>query len=355
MMPGKKGYAGLAVELFVAICLSVYFFFLMLPMADAPRRTDGNEMNIYLFTYMSEHPYSTTNMIADFDNWRGRLAGPMLSGWVYDHFPMPAGQDIIHTGVLYNDYVTTLTANIFGIYHATWLLLLFLILIVHRKDALLIMLGVFSGIMYNLALPSGEWFYPWDIPSMMFFTWAWLLYDRRQILSMALVIWIGSLFKETALCCAILILMNAGWPVKKRILVFVGLAAVCVATRKLMMWSFGVHTLFFALNNVGSLGTMISATFSQVIANVEKLTSFNLNHVLFANAGALLIMLLLPWRGRRMIEFKLLALVFICGQFMFGLIDEFRIWYELLPLGWMIISEFMSVQPCNIIAPAVQP
>ncbi len=37
-----------------------------------------------------------------------------------------------------------------------------------------------------------------------------------------------------------------------------------------------------------------------------------------------------------------MALAFICGQFLFGTVHEFREWYELLPLGWMLVSEAVA-------------
>ena len=103
---------------------------------------------------------------------------------------------------------------VFGFYHALWLFLLFGVLILHRRDALLIMLGVFGGLMYNFTIPAGRWFYPWDMPTLFFFTWACLLYDQRRLFPLLVVVWLGSLFKETTLCCALLVLLGRHWPWK---------------------------------------------------------------------------------------------------------------------------------------------
>ncbi|HTA95379.1 MAG TPA: hypothetical protein VK769_04575, partial [Verrucomicrobiae bacterium] len=65
----------LGIESFVAISLTVFYFFLMFPSAEAPRHSDGNEMNAYLFTYLSDHPYSHKDLMAGFDVWRARLPG----------------------------------------------------------------------------------------------------------------------------------------------------------------------------------------------------------------------------------------------------------------------------------------
>jgi hypothetical protein len=338
------------IELLVAISLAVYYFFLMLPQMDAPRQIDGNEMNPYLFTYLSDHPYSQKDIASDFTSWKPRLAGPMISGLVYDlalgnHAKTGDHKSSNHGWVVLGTYRFGMETVIFSSYQAIWLFLLFMILILHRKDALLIMLGVFSGLMYNLSVPAGQWFYPWDMPTMLFFTWACLLYDKRQLFPLMVVVWLGSLFKETTLVCTLLILLSEHWTLKKRIAGFAVTVIVCLLTRKLLMAAYGVNTMLFALNHTTNFHDLILKPWSVLVCNLNYLCSFNLNHALFINAGALFIMMLLPWRTRRDVVLKILALAFIICAFLFGgysVFAEFRDWYELLPLGWMMISENLS-------------
>ena len=342
----SKPPALLGIESLVAVSLAVYFFFLMFPQVIAPRSYDSNRMNAYLFTYLSAHPFAQKDMISDFDNWRARLAGPLITGWLYDATLKDvnmSGQNGVSAGtIVFGGYSFTTPMIVFGFYHSLWLFLLFVVLILHRKDALLIMLGVFSGLMYNFTIPSGAWFYPWDMPTLFFFTWACLLYDQRQFFPLMVVVWLGSLFKETTLCCALLVLLGEYWTLKKRIAGFVALAIVCLLTRRLLMAICGVKTMFFALNNAENFHELVHKTWCTFDGNIHLLFSLDLNHVLFANAGALFIMMIIPWRSRRDVVFKILAVVFIIGQFLCGIINEFRIWYELLPLGWMVISETIS-------------
>lgn len=337
----------LGIESFVALSLVVYFFFLMLPQAETPRSYDRNEMNIYLFTYLSDHPYTHRDLIAGFDNWKARLAGPMITGWMYDlsyeTFSKMYAWHLLDTDkFVFGGYFARVPVVVFGFYHASWLFLLYLILILYRKDALLIMLGVFGGLMYNFTMPAGQWFYPWDMPTLFFFTWACLLYDKGRVFPLMVVVWLGSLFKETTLCCTLLILLGEHWPWKKRIIGFAATAVACLLTRKLLMAGYGVKTMFFALNNSGNFHELVLKTWALFAGNIRLLFSLHLNHVLFTNAGALLLMMLIPWRTRRDVVFKILAVVFIIGQFLCGIIIEFRVWYEILPLGWMVISETLS-------------
>jgi hypothetical protein len=344
----SRSFAVLGLEVFVALSLSVYFFFLVGPQVNAPRSYDKNEMNCCLFTYLSHTPYQpSSDILADFDNWRARLAGPMLTGAIWDLAQKVLGDQLkpnpFRSGnVVFGGYFFNFLEVIFGMYHAIWLFLLFLLLILYRRDALLIMLGTFGGLMYNLTMPAGVWFYPWDLPTMFFFTWACLLYDRCRFLPLLLVIWLGSLFKETTLCCVLLILLGEPWPWKKRLAGFAAIILVTFLTRKLLMIAYGVQTMFFALNNAGNIYDLIAKTWLVLADNVRLFFSPTLNHALFANAGALLLMMLIPWRTRRDMLFRILAVVFVIGQFLCGIIIEFRIWYEILPLGWIVISEALT-------------
>ena len=214
---------------------------------------------------------------------------------------------------------------------------MFLLLILYRKDALLIMLGVFGGLMYNLSDPLYPQFYPWDLPTMFFFTLACLLYDHRRLGLLMAVVWLGALFKETTLCCALLILLGGHWSLKKRLAGFAATVIATLATYKLLMWLYGMKAPIFAMNDATSVHDLFWN--SLLPYNLQTLFSLNLRHVLFANAGSLFIIMLLPWRNRRDVVFKLLMVVFVIGEFFWGTINEFRIWYELLPLGWMMIAD----------------
>jgi hypothetical protein len=337
----------LGIESFVAIPLTIFYFFLMFPSAAAPRHSDGNEMNAYLFTYLSDYPYSHKDMMSGFDVWRARLPGPMISGAVYNaglkEWGKINGRSVAQPRqIAFGKYKFEIPMILFSLYQAMWLIPFFAILILHRKDALLIMLGVFCGLMYNFIMPAGQWFYPWDMPAMFFFTWACLLYDKRSFFPLLVIVWLGSLFKETTLCCALLILLGEHWTLKKRIVGFAGTVIAWVLTRKLLMAAYGVHTLVFAGDESKGIHEMISKAWVTVVGNLDLLFSTNLNHILFVNAGSFFIMMLIPWKNRRDVVFKILILAFVFGLMRFGSFAEFRNWYEVLPLGWMLISEALS-------------
>lgn len=288
-----------------------------------PKR-DGNMYSAFLFSYMSENAHIPKDMIPAC--WRSRLLAPIVSGRFLD-----AGY--------HGPYNPTSPAfqNVFGFYHAFWLFLLFLALIAYRKDALLIMLGVFCGLMYNLIIPAGMYYYPWDMPALFFFTLACLLYDRRRYWPLIVTVYMGSLFKETTLCCALLILLDGQWTLVKRVGGFLGTAVVTLATLKMLEAHYHVHTVVLPIQGTTNLAGLFLT--DPLFQNVRALFSLVPNQAVFVNAGSLFLAMLLPWRSRRDVVLKVIMLVFVAGQALYGISTEVRIWYEMLPLGWMLLSE----------------
>jgi hypothetical protein len=251
----------------------------------------------------------------------------MLSSWLLD-LKFSGQKDLDQKGF----------QNVFGFYHASWLFLLFLILILYRRDALWIMLGVFGGLMYNLTdQTQPPFYYPWDMPTMVFFTLAFLLYGGGRLGLLVAVVWVGGLFKETTLCCALLILLGEHWPLKKRVTAFILTVLAVFSANKLLMMLYGMNAPVVAMNDAPHIADIFRNT--RAFMNASQLFSLDLHHVLFANAGSLLIIMLIPWRNRRDVIFKTVILSFIVGEFFCGIFNEVRIWYELLPLGWMMVSD----------------
>jgi len=120
-----------------------------------------------------------------------------------------------------------------------------------------------------------------------------------------------------------------------------------------LLLAYAVPIQFFSTNNFFS-GLRLPHNFAVTIAHP------GLNHVVFVNAGTLLVMMVLPWRTYREMLFKLTAVVFATGVILFGVVIEFRVWYEILPLGWILISEaiakrYQPVQENQPAANASQP
>lgn len=287
--------------------------------------------NVAFFTQHSHLPLTQEDVAKEFPDVKTRLPGSILTGWLTDRIHELTGPNRIlwHSGV----WSFLPIACVFAAYHTSWLLLMFGLLIRYRTDALLIMLGTFSGLMLNMCAVSWQYFFPWDLPSMCFFTWAILTYDNsKKILPLMTVVWLGALFKETTLCCTLLILFGERWPLKKRAVSFVATIVAFALAKKLLLLAYAVPIPFFSANNFFS---------NLQLPNNFRLTFYvpGLNHVIFVNAGTLLVMMVLPWRTYRQMLFKFTAILFAVGILLFGVSIEFRVWYEILPLGWILISE----------------
>ena len=328
----------LFLELFVSVSLTVNFFYLV--RSQGAPKPDGNMFAAQTFWYLSKGlgPILDVVPVA----WRTRLAGPVVSAWLLESQISPAEFAALKekSGTFGNLCRSTEFQNIFGFYHSAWLFLTFLALILFRRDALLIVLGVFAGLMFNLTGPAGAYYYPWDMPALFFFTLACLLFDRGRIGLLLPVLVVGGLFKETVLCCALLVLLGGHWDWKRRWIAFLAVIAAVWGANRLLMAHYDAFGHMNPTNTAaGTPGWLPGSLFFE---NINLLFGTHVYEVVFANAGALLLLVLLPWRNRRDLLFKVVALVFAVGQFFYGVISEVRIWYELLPLGWILISETVT-------------
>jgi hypothetical protein len=228
-------------------------------------------------------------------------------------------------------------SNVFGLYHTFWLLLLFVAVTFALRHSLFINLGIFAGLIYNFSPAAGPYFYPWDIPATLFFTLAVLFFERRQMGLMAAATCAGCFFKETVLVCALLALFAGHWKWGRRILTFAGIVAVYVLGKKILLNLLHLDVAGLSMGNATNLTELLRHTFLNY--NFKVLLSPTVNHVIFANAGTLAAVLVLGWR-KRFLPYMTVILVFLGGQLLYGGLNEFRIFMEVLPLSLILLSEW---------------
>ncbi len=308
-----------AVELIVAISLSVAYYYLVKSFAFGVLH---NSTNLWVFSSCSV-PNFHLNQLGDV--WRGRLSGLLLSGWLFDWVvknpnALPAEQYSI----------------LFAAFQAVWLFLLFLVVMLSLRYSLFINLGIFAGQMYDFSPASGLYFYPWDIPATLFFTLALLFFERRQMWLMVLAACVGGFFKETVVVCALLPLFARHWPWWKRCLAGGLIVAVYVLGKSIMLKHLHLPAAAFSMGNAKSLAGLLKPTI--LIANLKELVSPTLNHPIFANAGTMVAVLALGWR-RRFLPYMALLVAFLAAQLMYGGFNEFRIFMQILPLAMILLCE----------------
>jgi len=305
-------------ELFVALSLSVTYYFLVENFAIG---SPNNYTNGWVFTSCSIPGFHLDKLG---DVWKGRLSGLLLSGWLFDSL------------VKDNKFGVGQYESLFGLYQSLWLFLLFLAVVFALRHSLFINLGIFAGLMYGFTPASGLYFYPWDLPATLFFTLAVLFFERRQMWLMSAAICAGCFFKETVLVCALLALFASPWKWRKRVLAFAGIVAVYLLGKKFLLSQLHFHVAAFSMNNATNLTGLFRPAL--LIENFKALLSPTLNHAIFVNAGTLVAVLALGWR-RRFLPYMVVIVVYLGGQFMYGGLNEFRIFMQILPLSLIVLSE----------------
>jgi hypothetical protein len=302
------------VSIFIAIAVSVYFFYVLMPLGECPRHYDGNKTNLFLFTYRSHHPIfspqETAQYIASFPMWENRFGGALIAGAMWD-VAWPYLGILWHSGSAYFPGFEI----VFALYNALWIFATFILFIKFTDNPLFYIFGVTAGLLYNFGQQSGAWICTWDMPALFWFTWATFLSFNRRWLGLFMVIIAGAFFKET-LCVMALPFLFADWPAKRRISTFGSVVFICYAIRVITDGLFHVHAHTFAGSH--------DSDFSH-----NAHTFFQVNSCLFNNCGTMLLLFLLPVRG----DLKCVSFVFLLAQFTFGHFDEPREYYELLPIG----------------------
>ena len=323
---------------FIALSLCVYFFFLMLAQPATPRYYDGNCTTAILFTRLSDYPITKQNydLIGEFPIFATRPAGQMLTGALWQHFKNRAIKNPANAVKIWNGYRFGPLNISFGIYQSVWLALLFGLFMYYRPDdAVLLMFGTFCGMMFNLAPVIGSWWYPYDMPETVLFTWAILIFLKGEYWPLLAVIFLASVFKETGLVCALLVLLGP-WSWQRNVFGFVGLFLAFYAVRKFLMIAGGAQGMILPFNEANDMHSWIVRAISQVKDNFKNLFDIRVNSPFFTGCGLLFVMLLLPGR----FAVKVLIVAFMAGQFLGGIVSEVRDWFELLPLGLMQLSDW---------------
>jgi tetratricopeptide (TPR) repeat protein len=306
-------------ELFVILCLTVCYFFLVRNFALG---VGNNHTNPWVFTACAKTTYHLDKL---YDVWKGRLSGMLLSGSLFDLSVKDAG------------YQVEKYAMFFGLYQAFWLLVLLLTMLVAVRVSLLVNLGIFAGLLYNFTPAAGFYFYPWDLPATVFLTLAVLLHERGHRVLMLAAIGVGCFFKETVLVGAILYLFNRGWKWRWRLLSFVGLVAFYILGKRYLMSTLHLKTAVLAMGDSTNVKQLLRADY--LINNLKLLFSDKATQVLFANAGTLVAVLVVGWE-KRFRPYLWMIVAYVVGQFMYGAFSEVRIFMQVLPLSCLILSEY---------------
>jgi len=205
-----------------------------------------------------------------------------------------------------------------------------LFVIVDRERSLLYSLGTFTAIMFACTPGIGApRVYPWDMTSLFVFSVAVILMKLHKEEWLLLLVPIGTLFKETALLLVMLLVPSADIPRRRRI--FIGAATIAIALSAKAI----VDVVTENPSPVFTMTLSDGPTTPRYVTNLQAILAPPAwtTHPVFVNAGLLASLLILPMADRRVGILKVIAVLFIVGNFFFGNIVEYRIWFELIPLS----------------------
>jgi hypothetical protein len=222
-------------------------------------------------------------------------------------------------------------AHLAGLYSALWLALVFLVYSFFlREKALIAVLGTFAAVAFGYMPGIADRVYPWDMPALFFYVlFVCLLIRRRSELFLA-ALPIGVLFKETVGVLALAYLFVEGTR-RRRLELFGAALILSVAARAAAGW--------IAHSMPGS-----APSFPLLVANLRFIVTGDFpykewyrwvsfwNHPLLLDAGLLLAFLLHPFRDANTRMLRVLVGVFAVGNLLSGIVFEFRIWFELIPV-----------------------
>ena len=211
---------------------------------------------------------------------------------------------------------------------AAWFLAICLSFIIFKKrQSLFYIFGTVASLFFGLMprLQMAVRIYPWDMPALFFFTIFVILFIQKKYWWIFVILPIGMGFKETVFVLCISFLF-AELPWKQRIYMLIGSAALCTLS-KIAIDLFVHAPYFFTMEISPSKNSMNSLYLIRNLYSLKNVLPY------FINAGTLLAFYLVPNRDKNILALKLISIPFVLGNLLFGVLDEYRIWFEMIPFA----------------------
>jgi hypothetical protein len=256
--------------------------------------------------------------------WRPRVFSTYLSSLV---MPVP-----------YDARIAAIRA---GQWNGFWFLACCCVYCLHpKRQCLFLIFGTFGALMYGF-VPTAEWrTYPWDMPAVWFAALIYFLsIETHRFGLLFFAILFGTGFKETIGVCSILFLLNEKAQLRNRLAWFGASAVSCVAL-KIAIDLLTHNNLGFTQQLFDSDGQLL------LLYNIKFFFIWqgpqSVFHPLFTNAGTLVLAILIVFSSGRHQTFqgwKYVILLWLVGIIVMGRINEYRIFYEMIPFSLVVIHE----------------
>jgi hypothetical protein len=252
-------------------------------------------------------------------NWRPRILSNVL------------GSLALHGVPRHQDLDRERLGRAVGIYSGLWLAAtttLYMVFV--PTSAPLAMLGTYAAVAYGYLPGIADRVYPWDMPALCFFALFVCLLIRRRPELFLWVLPLGVLCKETVAVLALAYLFVEGtWPRRPRLF---GTALACALATRLLA---GLSTQ--SLSGGAPSLALVRANLRFLVTGEFPHPEWYLwisgpAHALLLDAGLLLGFLLHPYRDGNTRMLRVLVLAFALAILACGIVFEYRIWFELVPL-----------------------
>ena len=220
-----------------------------------------------------------------------------------------------------------------GLWTAGWFVAICLLYIVFlRRRAVLYVLGTYAALTFGYMpkLPATR-VYPWDMPALFIFALFLFLFIRNRFKWMLILLPLGVGFKETAGVLCLAFLLASELPKKEKWRLFLAASALCVLVK------LGIDLFTRSATPVLTMETGLGGALSASYL-LQNLRAFSSLPPFLINAGTLLSFFVLPAMSPKVTALKWIAVVFAIGNFLFGTVLEFRIWFELIPFALFAIE-----------------
>jgi hypothetical protein len=324
----KERFRVVAIALFVAVSVSVAFFY----MARQWAATNGhNTITPFIFTGMVQGIHSD-----HFEKlrlpWKPRVGGMWLSAELLKYYQPSSLEG-------YKD--------LFGAYSACWYFGTLVLLIVFLKEPVFPILATFAATIYSIQVTTNNTLYddvhimPWDFPAMFFFTLSFLLWTRRWYWPMTVAVILGTIFKETVAVVAILMFFT-GLARRRQVQFFAVAFLGCLAVRLFITeFVLGQPTTFTAEHR--AFGKLWESTTGFIDWEFHP----HLNTILWVNAGLAFSVFLLPRRSREDWGINFILVVFYAGMVVAEIFAnghmETRQWTDVVPMLAIYFQQKLAV------------
>ena len=302
------------VTAFIALSLCATWYVFTRAAADG---NGHNSLTLYIFVADS-HLHGHYNRLSEV--WQARIGGNWIAGRLCDAFA-PDG-----------NLTFPVYENLFAFYNTTWFLLIFTALLYLADHPLFVIPLVYAGMTYMLTPPDNVIITPWDLPSMIFWTISYLLWQKKYYLPMVAVIVVGTAFKETVAVTALLFFFTTlNW--RTRGTLFGATFVACLLLKLWITWAVLGQPKIFTADAQGHLGFQV----------FMDLLNPHINHFIWVNAGTFVLALCLPMRTLNDRGTKLILVVFLAGLtaacVLAGTPYEFRQCLDVLPLSVLYLQQ----------------